>query len=408
MSIDKEIIQFLEFESEGTWLNPKTGNRVGYYRAMKLGLIKPHEIAKKSPHAAAKAKIPTKGHATGPRPKKDPNAPKAWWADMTKYKLNAYPVNIPEDQVKQNFTGDINTHAVLQWKSPKTGKMVSAYTQAFLQKNADLKWKRLLKIKPKDIEHIHHMADKILNNPSADDKLKQAAAIISIISHTGLRIGSVKGLEETGNRGVSTLGPQNIIIDRGTVKFNFVGKSYQENEALAVDPTLAKYLAAKKLERQNSPLLFTITKSYIDEVYDHYMKMEKFKIKDLRTYVANKVAKKLLYDDPSVPPPLPANPKEIKDAVKKKLKEVFVKVAQILNNTPNMARTSYVHPLIINTWLDKIGVKAETVGYKEELIKEDEFDDMIAAGAEDNFDDVDFYPLPDWWDNEAIQLVPKV
>lgn len=407
MSIDKILSFLLESDPNETWLNPKTGNRVGRYRALQLGLIKPDEIASKD-NGTKTSKVPSKGHATGPRPKKDPNAPKPWWSHMTKYKLNAYPVNIPEDQVKVNLDGDINSHAVMQWKSPKTGETVSAYTQEFLKKNAELKWKRLMKIKPKDIQHIHDTANKILSSSKADDKLKQSAAIISIIAHTGLRIGSVTGFGKTGNRGVMTLSSENISISGDTIKFNFVGKSYQENEAEIHDLDLAKYLTAKKLEKQNSPFLFTVQKSYIDKVYDQYMKMEKFKIKDLRTYVANKAAKDLLYKDPTSPPPLPKNPKEIKNVVKEKLKGVFEKVAEVLNNTPSMARTSYIHPKIIHDWLTEIGVKAEVVGYNESILKEDEFDDAIAAESniEDEFDDVDFYPLPDWWFSDEIQLVP--
>lgn len=416
--IDKCVALLLEFDTNKTWVNPKTGNHVGYYRALQLGLIKPGEERGKDKEVShTTPKVPTlkkavKGHMTGPRPKKDPNAPKAWWAHLTKYKLNAYPVNIPEDQVKQDFTGDINSHFVLSWVNPKTGKVTRAYTKAFLKKNADLKWKRLLKIKPKDINHIQQTADKVLNNPSADDRLKQAAAVISIISHTGLRVGSIQGFEETGNRGVSTLSPENITIIGNKIRFNFTGKSYQENEAEINDAALAKYLLLKKVEKKGSPLLFSINKGYIDEVYDKYMKMERFKIKDLRTYVANKVAKEILYKDPSTPPPLPENQKEIKELVKGKLKSVFEKVSEILNNTPTMARTSYIHPQIIHTWLDSIGVKAEFVGYKESIqLREDEFDDAITtqnteeSSIEDNFDDVDIYELPEWWNSDEWILV---
>lgn len=418
--IDKCVSLLLEFDANKTWVNPKTGNHVGYYRALQLGLVKPEEmrapnsgdsttIKSTNPHKKA-----TKGHAKGPRPKKDPNAPKAWWTHLTKYKLNAYPVNIPEDQVKQDFTGDIDSHYVLSWINPKTGKVTRAYTKKFLQKNAAIKWKRVLRVKPKDILHIQETTAKILNNPSADDKLKQAAAIISIISHTGLRVGSVQGFEQTGNRGVSTLSPDNIAVAGANVKFNFIGKSYQDNEASIYDDSLAKYLVVKKVEKKDSPLLFDVPKNYIDEVYDKYMKMEKFKIKDLRTYVANKVAKEALYKNPTLPPPLPENQKEIKNVVKNKLKEVFETVSKILNNTPTMARASYIHPQIIHDWLDTIGVKAEFVGYKESTqLKEDEFDDIITAASsdtsslEDNFDDVDIYELPEWWDNPDIILVRK-
>lgn len=432
MDINEALTLLLE--ADKTYLNPKTGNRVGYVRAMQLGLIKPHETKPevlKKPSRSHKVSL---GHATGPKPKKDPNAPKAWYADFTKYKLNGYPVGIPQDKVKIDISGDVDTHAVMQWVSPKTGKTVSVYTKAFLDRNAEEKWKRISKIKPKDIQHISNTVSKILSDPNADDKLKQAAAIIGIIQHTGLRIGSEKGFGETGNRGVSTLNSDNVKISGSNITFNFIGKSYQENNAEIHDKALADYLLNKTLERKNSPFLFSIPKHYIDKVYDDYMGMEDFKIKDLRTYAATMAAKKILYNDSSSPPPLPANPKDIKNVVKDKLKNVFEQISQLLNNTPAMARTSYVHPKIIHDWLDKIGVKAVTVGYAESInevnlrqthalhtkydkdydnrfsMKETDVDVVQPLGQEfeeDPFEDIDFYALPNWWDNDSIQLVRK-
>jgi hypothetical protein len=401
MSIDPRIAHLVEHvltevDLEKKYLNPKTGNHVGYFRAMQLGLIKPVQRVGKSigvaPHKTTKTKVKID---KGPKPVKE----KQWWHDLTQFKLNAYPVNIPENKVKVNFTGDINSHAVLQWTNPVTGKVVRSYTREFLKRNADIKWKRILKIKPSDITHIKKTVDKVLVNPY-DDKVKQAAAIIGIIANTGLRIGSEKGLAETGNKGVSTLSADNIKISGDTIKLNFVGKSYQDNEATIVDKHLATYLQAKILERQTEPTLFTVSKSQIDQAYDELMGMEDFKIKDLRTYVATETAKAILYQDPMGPPPLPANPKEIKNAVKEKLKNVFERVSEILNNTPAMARTSYVHPKIVYSWLKSIGVKAEVVGYSEAVFREAEIEDT------DAFDDVDFYALPDWWDSDDIQLVP--
>lgn len=315
---------------EKTYVNQKTGNRVGYARALQLGLIPDKEKSSKSTKPSPAKSTPAKQAKSTPTGK--PAVEKQWWHQYTKYKLNAYPMNVPEKDVKVDFTGDVNTKAVMSWKSPTTGRTVYSYTQRFLQKNADMKWDRIKSLDPKKVEGIKNKTNKILS-AKADDKLKQAAAIINIIANTGLRVGSTSGFEDTGNRGVSTLSAENITINGDNIKLNFVGKSYQDNQAEINNPVLARYLQAKMQQRGKETFLFDISKTLIDQVYDDQMDMGDYKIKDLRTYVATKVATKILFEDPSAPPPLPKTSTEIKKVVKEKLQSVFEKVSTILNNT---------------------------------------------------------------------------
>lgn len=357
--VQKLIENILDEEGKTSqkYLNPKTGNKVGYARALALGLVDTGEEKAPVPTPAAKIKKATSGAA--------PTKEKQWWSDFTKYKLNAYPIGIPQDQVKIDLTGDINSKAVMSWKSPATGRTVYSYTRDFLQANAAQKWKRIEKIKPTDINRIQLKANQLLT--SRDPKIAQAAAIINIISQTGLRPGSVKGFQETGNRGISTLSPDNIIIDKDVIKFNFTGKSYQENTAEIKDAALANYLTGLKKQKQGETFLFDVPETTVDKVYDN-MGMAKFKIKDMRTYVATNLAKQILYNH-KINTALSS--KDLTKEVKDILTRVFVEVSTKLNNTPTMAKTSYVHPQIIKTWLADHKIEPKKVGYNvESVIKE--------------------------------------
>jgi len=354
-----------------------------------------------------------------------------------KLKLNALPkANVDPNTIQEDKSGDIHSHWVLKWKDPDTGRTVAAYTRKFMERNAKVKWKRIATFTDEKVEKLKNNFEKLMLRKNKDFPEQQdAAAALGIISRTGLRPGSEGGFEDTGNRGVSTLGPNNVTIDGDRVILNFRGKSYQDNNAEFVDHNLARYLE-KKVEiakRKNSNFIFDLKPGDLHKAMN-LAGGKKYKVKDLRTFTATKLAKNILYTDKTPPPPLPENPKKIKKLVKDKLNHIFDLVAEKLNNTRNMAKNSYVHPEIIKEWLHHIGVEPSLVEYKLSLKKylliendledeaDEEYEDSNYANKQSivpqqtselqkdlenpNFDDVDEYNLPDWWDNDKIDLVP--
>jgi DNA topoisomerase I len=404
MSLDKKILTLIEntikeFQGNRKWYNSATGNYVGYARALALGLLKPGERPTKQPERADYYRTAS-GEPIEKKKKKGQikktRVPQ-WYDEFKRYKLNAYPINIPREEVKVNLEGDIHSHAVMIWKDPKTSREKRAYTEKFMQRNENIKWSRIKNIKPTQIDRVIKVATKLLNNKNP--KLQQVGAIISIIAQTGLRPGSIKGFEETGNRGVSTLSADNLTINGSEILLNFTGKSHQENEATIRDTELAAYLKKRIEEKREETFLFDVPKSLVDKVYDDHMKMKDFKLKDMRTWFACQAAIKFLNDDKSTPPPLPENQKEIKKVVKDKLNRCFEHVSDLLNNTPTMARTSYVHPVIIKDWLKELGVKPIEVNYNES--------EEVSLGISEEDDDFcQEYLLPEWWFSDEIDLVP--
>lgn len=338
--------------------------------------------------------VSEKKEAKPKKPKKERQP--QWWDKFTKYELSAYPVNIPEEDVTVDLSGDIDTHPVLTWNSPKTGKKVYSYTKKRMEAQKAQKYERISNLSDKQIEQIKVKCHEDIVLDEASDSDKQAAAVVSIIAQTGLRPGSREGFEKTENRGVLTLGPDNVKINGDKIQLEFVGKSYKENVAEFEDGALAHYLQNRIKEQRGEEFLFDISKSTVDQYYKDKLKMEGFKIKDLRTFIANKLAKIFLNSSEAPPPPVPEKPAEIKKAVKSKLKRVFEYVSKMLNNSPAMARNSYVDPGVIDSWLNKLGIRS--------VITEDA-EQPEGSEPEKFIGNAPVYALPKWWDDEDAELV---
>lgn len=337
--------------------------------------------------------------------------PKEWWAGFTKYQLNCYPFGVDKDKVDINESGDTNSHWVLRWKDPKSGAIKNAYTKEFMQRNAEKKWQRIANVSSDDVKSIQQGSlGLVLSAKGA--ATRDAAAIITIIAHTGLRRGDKMKFGITGNRGVSTLSPDNIEIDGDKIHFSFIGKSYQDNKATMDSPQLAKYLGALKEKRKGQEFIFDTNDAVIDSTFDE-VGGEGLKIKDLRTYVATDLARQVLLEDPSSPPPVPEglSTTAIKKLVQDKLKHCYEVVSQKLNNTPTMAKNSYIHPHIIEFWLGKLNLGFEIKKSLEMMetmdTDKDTLDEvkMIYARRrsiieldEDDEEMCDVFPLPDWWE----------
>lgn len=297
----------------------------------------------------------------------------------------------------------------------------TAYTREFMKNSQSAKYKKISKIKTKDIQDLEEKTQKLLQHK--DKAVADSAAILGIILKTGLRIGSVDEAE-TGNVGVRTLKKENVQIKGDKIKLNFIGKSYQENVAELEDPAIANYLKESLSDKQPKDRVFSASYGLVGKVMDK-INPKGINPKDLRTYKATEIAKQFLQSKSlGVPPPLPDDEKLIKKAVKEKLKKVFEQVATYLNNTPAMARNSYVHPVVITDFLKTLNLKPKEVGYKHITMEAKEskgykftsMDEMFSNikddGTDSNYSDItddmydcEEYLLPEWWWNDNIDLV---
>jgi DNA topoisomerase-1 len=355
--------------------------------------------------------------AKAPTATKTPGGPPPWYRELQiKYGLSAVPKDakgnpLPQDQVKVD-TSSPETHWILWWRDPKTGGAKQSYAKAFHDLSSKGKFLRTSKLTPELASNVKTIIDKVLMRHS-NDRDKQAAAIVGIMAATGLRVGNWRSAENKSHLGVTTLGPKNFNISGNTIMLEFIGKSGQLNTATIVDGTLADYLQTRVASKQNEQFVFDLPEYVVQKFWKEVLNMKKFKVKDLRTHNAAVLAKEILASDSMPPPPLPKDPKLIKRQVKAKISHVFDLVSQKLNNTAAMARKSYIDERIINDWLDKWGVeKHKSLGIKmENEFEFEEGDINLSEGWDDSgptgFDgDAPLYKLPDWWDDDNIELVP--
>ncbi|HPI18751.1 MAG TPA: NUDIX domain-containing protein [Candidatus Kapabacteria bacterium] len=379
----------------------------------KLKNIAKEEIQKRKD---GKSKEPTKTSGNKeerPKVEKPKRKEKFYDGLVKKYKLS----RTPKDYVKKEDViideTDPENHWVMRWTeiNERTGKpkVMTSYSQSFLDKNKEKKFERIRKIKPAQIELVKKQAVKMIDNE--DSSIAQSSAIIAIIAHTGLRPGDRKGFLDTGNRGVSTLGASNILIDGDEIRFDFTGKSYKENKAFIKDAKLAEYLDKLKKEKMGEEFIFDVSKSKIVNVFHNKLNFKGFKLKDMRTYVACDVAKNILFTDKTPPPPLSNTKTAIKKEITTKIRKVCEIVAEKLNNTPTMAKSSYIDPKVFDAWLFGLGVQPELIQKAmdgevislQDIIKNNQESQVVDTDEYNDFDDelnddVDEYPVPDWMD----------
>lgn len=322
--------------------------------------------------------------------------PEEWWGEYKKYNLSKYPIGIPQDKVKVNLDGDINSHSILKWNDPKTGKQIDAYTKEFFDRNAEKKWSKMKNIDSKIIESILKKSDVALH--SEDKKLRQCGAIIKIIASTGLRVGSRTHFKQTKNRGVSTLAPSNIKIDGDTVSFSFTGKSYKENTSEIKDAKLAEVLKEQKnlSVKDGNEFLFDYDRVAVDKVFKDNFGFKGMNLKDMRTYMATSVAKNILFEEQDFAKKLTQNDKQNKKIITDKLNDCYKRVSEVLNNTPTMARKSYIHPNVVKDWLVGIGANVEefmkSMNIESMLLENPDLNTLISkypASGSEAIDDTD-------------------
>jgi DNA topoisomerase-1 len=276
---------------------------------------------------------------------------------ITKYP----PPDIDPSTIKINLDGDADSHAVMTWKDKK-GRTQSAYSTTFKKRNAAKKWDRVKKLEKKFEKGVSKLENQL--DKGKTDRDKDAAAAMLLIAKTGLRPGGETHLKASGHRGIGTLSPENVTVEGDTIKLKFIGKAGKENIATLTDPKLAKYLASRLKNPASKDRLFGIKDADLQKTMNK-SGLKGFKPKDFRTRQAGQLASGVFsgFDDP---PPLPESKKEAVKLIKQRVQEASKAVADKLNNTPSVAKNSYINPAIIHGWLKLVGGEEEATPIDEE------------------------------------------
>jgi DNA topoisomerase-1 len=166
---------------------------------------------------------------------------------------------------------------------------------------------------------------------------------------TGIRIGNEEYAAANGSFGLTTLRTRHVRLDGSRVRLRFRGKTGKEHRILLDDARLARII--KRCRDLPGEELFT----YVDETgsangvssddVNEYLREiagGDFSAKDFRTWIGTVECISALAEPAA----------ELAEA-KKNITAALERVAARLGNTPAICRTAYVHPAVLQTYMEQ-------------------------------------------------------
>jgi len=224
------------------------------------------------------------------------------------------------------------------------GRMQYLYSKEWINNQEKAKFVRLIYFL-KNVNYIRKNVKKILKEDSWS-KEKLIAFIITIIDHSGLRIGNEKYEELYDTHGITTLKKQHIKMFNNKIELNFIGKKNVINTCTLKNNILIKLF--KNLNEYNQPnnddYFFTINCKILSNtsVNNFLKKYGDYTIKDFRTYRANIDFITCLYNTSF----------EITEyKIKRTINKCLDIIAERLNNSRSVLKNKYICNIIINKYL---------------------------------------------------------
>ena len=185
---------------------------------------------------------------------------------------------------------------------------------------------------------------------------KVLATVVRLLDTTSIRIGNEEYARENGSFGLTTMRDNHVDVEGTTVEFHFRGKSGKEHTIDVKDRQLAKII--KRCQALPGHELF----QYYDEhqqlhtiesdnvnVYLQQITEQEFTAKDFRTWAGTVTATCALQD---------LGEYETQTQAKKNVVRAIEAASKHLGNTPAICRKSYIHPEIIDAYLNGSLLKA--------------------------------------------------
>jgi len=176
------------------------------------------------------------------------------------------------------------------------------------------------------------------------------AAVVRLLELTFIRVGNEEYARQNGSFGLTTLRNRHVSVDRTSIRFRFRGKSGKVHEVGLRDRRLAALI--RRVQALPGQELF----EYLDEAGDvqtissddvnAYLRdvsEEDITAKDFRTWAGTVLTFRAL---------CALDPVSSDAEAKRNIVGAIKSVAQILGNTPAVCRRSYVHPGVLDAYLE--------------------------------------------------------
>ncbi|QCI94835.1 DNA topoisomerase IB [Novosphingobium sp. EMRT-2] len=180
---------------------------------------------------------------------------------------------------------------------------------------------------------------------------KVLATVVYLLEKTMIRVGNAEYARANRSFGLTTLGRRHVRIDGGELRFRFRGKSGRQWNLRLQDRNVARIvrqcqdLPGQHLfeyedgERQIRAVTSEDVNLYLREIAGIDATA-----KDFRTWAGTMMAARILAQ---------AEPCESTAAATRAVRDAVTAVASALGNTPAVCRKCYIHPAVIDAWMDQ-------------------------------------------------------
>lgn len=201
---------------------------------------------------------------------------------------------------------------------------------------------------------------------------KVLAAIVQLLEKTAIRVGNEEYAKQNKSYGLTTMRNRHAKVEGTQVHFHFRGKSGKWHDIDLQDRKLASII--KKMQDLPGQSLFQYvddegqTHSIESSDVNAYLKEisgEEFSAKDFRTWAGTVSASLALQEFEAF---------ESETAAKSNIVAAIKSVAQRLGNTPAVCRKAYIHPAVIESYMD--GSMLESLKQKAEEALESDIADL--------------------------------
>jgi DNA topoisomerase I len=199
------------------------------------------------------------------------------------------------------------------------------------------------------LPRIRARVDRDLAQPGLPRE-KVIASVVRLLEITCIRVGNAEYARTNGSFGLTTLRNRHVDVSGSTVRFEFRGKGGKPVSVGVTDRRVARVIArCQELPGQE---LFQYVdadgaRQSIDSAdVNAYLKDaagEDFTAKDFRTWVGTVLAAQALSDVSAL---------ASKTQARRNVARAVEAVARQLGNTPAICRKSYVHPAVIDAYID--------------------------------------------------------
>lgn len=195
----------------------------------------------------------------------------------------------------------------------------------------------------------HVIAD--LSDSDEPTRARVLAGAVRLLDVGVFRIGSEEYANEDGGIGLATVRKEHVTVRDGEIEFDYPAKSGVRRRLVIADPVVHDLLATLRRRRSGGDLFLAYregrswSRLRSDEINDYLKEHvgEDFSAKDFRTWNATVMAAVTLASDGAQA--------TTKTARKRAMDRAARSVAELLGNTPAVARRAYIDPRVFDRYL---------------------------------------------------------